>query len=316
MPIISMPIQSKERSSVRLNISSCTDLSDFMEKFFFPCFISSPKNIELNIFSHIIEYEDGCYIVSSRVTPHTIQCDFSNKKDYVYFVYSRNKITWCNDKDRGVLQNGGFIIFDCNKPFKYEFHIDTDVVCFLLPKSFLCVGKSVFVNNIGSIKNTRYDDVLIELILGLFNYDNQVKVKLAAITSLLAISLYENDVVNLVTKSEFEFKKMISLIKINIGNSELCLNFIASELYMSKSKAQKVFYKNGTSFRLVLKKYRVDALANKLLSEGNKTINKICFDCGFKTVANANIQFKKTYHMSLSEYRRVYRIKSSRLELL
>ncbi|WP_413783051.1 hypothetical protein [Photobacterium kishitanii] len=35
----------------------------------------------------------------------------------------------------------------------------------------------------------------------------------------------------------------------------------------------------------------------------------MCFDCGFKTVANANIQFKKIYHMSLSEYRRVQRIK-------
>ncbi|PSW58821.1 hypothetical protein C0W54_20830 [Photobacterium kishitanii] len=309
MPIISMPISNKEKLSVRLNILSCTDLSDFMEKFFFPCFISTSKNSEINILSHIIEYEDGCYIVSSRVTPHIIQCDFSNKKDFVYFVYSRNKITWCNDKGKGVLQNGGFIIFDCNKPFKYEFHIETDVVCFLLPKSFLCVGKNVFVNNNGSIKNTRYDDILIELILGLFNYDNQVKVKLAAITSLLAIALYENDVVNLVTKSESEFKKMTNLIRMNIGNSELCLNFIASELHMSKSKAQKVFYKNGTSFRIVLKQSRVDALAIKLLSDGNKPINNICFDCGFKTVANANIQFKKIYHMSLSEYRRVQRIK-------
>ena len=133
--------------------------------------------------------------------------------------------------------------------------------------------------------------------------DSMIKIKLKEF--LLLLSKTENapsllDFVSALFKPyEYDFKKVIDQnIFSNLSTSEL-----AKLCGMSISTFQRTFY---NVFKQTPSKYILAQRmqkAKKLLSNKNKRISEIAYDCGYQSTATFNRLFKKSFDISPSTFR-------------
>lgn len=133
--------------------------------------------------------------------------------------------------------------------------------------------------------------------------DSMIKVKLKEF--LLLLSKTENapsllDFVSALFKPyEYDFKKVIDQ---NIF-SNLSTNELATLCGMSISTFQRTFY---NVFKQTPSKYILAQRmqkAKKLLSNKNKRISEIAYDCGYQSTSTFNRLFKKSFDISPSTFR-------------
>ncbi|MFM8488977.1 MAG: helix-turn-helix domain-containing protein, partial [Bacteroidota bacterium] len=94
----------------------------------------------------------------------------------------------------------------------------------------------------------------------------------------------------------------------NFANPNIKIGDLASLVNMSESAFSHFFQKNtNKSFTQFLIDVRIGH-ACKLLLDGDKTINQICFSSGFNNLANFNRLFRKYRNSTPIEYRRKYQL--------
>ncbi|KJF85397.1 hypothetical protein UB42_20035 [Photobacterium leiognathi] len=86
-------------------------------------------------------------------------------------------------------------------------------------------------------------------------------------------------------------------------NNSLNLDLLSNQLFMSKSKIQKIFHDNGKKYNEVVKVLRVNLLAEKIKNNVSKTIIELCYESGFNSRTNADIQFKQVKNLTIKEYK-------------
>jgi len=133
--------------------------------------------------------------------------------------------------------------------------------------------------------------------------DSMIKIKLKEF--LLLLSKTENaptllDFVSSLFKPyEYDFKKVI---KQNTF-SNLSVNEFATLCGMSISTFQRTFYNvfEQTPAKYILEQRMIKA--KKMLSNKNKRISEIAYDCGYQSIPTFNRLFKKSFGLSPSEFR-------------
>ena len=107
------------------------------------------------------------------------------------------------------------------------------------------------------------------------------------------------------TREDYDLNSIINIINCNALSHTLNLNLISSSLGMSKSKTQKILSRSNITYSERIKIARVNALAWQIRHYNHKTLYELCYDCGFNTVSNAAVQFKKVKGMSISQYKKL-----------
>lgn len=96
--------------------------------------------------------------------------------------------------------------------------------------------------------------------------------------------------------------KILNFIEMNYFN-KITLNDISSLIGMSPSAASRFFKtKTKNNFNDYLTNYRIGRVA-QMLTETEKYISEICYNCGFNNISNFNKAFKKETKCTPNEYR-------------
>ena len=103
-------------------------------------------------------------------------------------------------------------------------------------------------------------------------------------------------------KSELRINEVCLFIQNNF-NSNITLNQVASQIYLTESNFCKFFKKaTGKTFSDYLNEIRINE-ASRLLLQTDKTISQISFECGFETLSYFNRVFLKKKNQTPSVFR-------------
>ncbi|MEN8138272.1 MAG: AraC family transcriptional regulator [Bacteroidota bacterium] len=106
-------------------------------------------------------------------------------------------------------------------------------------------------------------------------------------------------------KDKEKLNKVYEFVFTNIQEG-IILKEVASHVAMAPTSFCRYFKKKTNSpFMQYVKNVRIK-MATKMLIETDKTITQICYDCGYKNLANFNHYFKETTGKTPSEYRRCF----------
>lgn len=105
------------------------------------------------------------------------------------------------------------------------------------------------------------------------------------------------------SKLDKEFTdRLYKLFDENLGNEEIDMDYIASELYLSRAALyNKIKAVMGSTPYELLKNYRL-ARATSLLQQGEQNISEICILTGFKNRTHFSKIFKERYGVSPSKF--------------
>ncbi len=107
-------------------------------------------------------------------------------------------------------------------------------------------------------------------------------------------------------KDEDKINKVYEYVFQNIQDG-IKLKEAASIIYLQPSSFCRYFKKKtNQSFMEYVKGVRI-GIAAKLLTETNKQITEICYECGYNSLANFNHYFKVVMNKTPSEYRKGFR---------
>ncbi|EDR2882563.1 helix-turn-helix transcriptional regulator [Salmonella enterica subsp. enterica] len=102
---------------------------------------------------------------------------------------------------------------------------------------------------------------------------------------------------------------IISQIKDNIKNPDLCLSTIAQRLGITERMIQYILADENLRFHQLLSSERCKFLASKIKSDLYTDINVVIFESGFESITTANRQFKKLYDLTPRQYQHQLREK-------
>ncbi len=97
--------------------------------------------------------------------------------------------------------------------------------------------------------------------------------------------------------------RLYALFDTNLDNEQIDMDYIASELYISRAALyQKIKAVMGNTPYELLKNYRLTRAADLLQQGGGVNINDVCLMTGFKNRAHFSRVFKERYGVSPSKY--------------
>lgn len=109
------------------------------------------------------------------------------------------------------------------------------------------------------------------------------------------------------TSDPERINKIFSYIRDNY-KTKVCLDKVAQLVYMSPNSFCKYFKKlTQKTFLETVVEYRLQYAVTQLLHT-NKSVNQICYDCGFNEIIYFNRMFKSKLHMSPLQYKKKFKI--------
>ncbi|MFR9645256.1 MAG: helix-turn-helix transcriptional regulator, partial [Rikenellaceae bacterium] len=97
--------------------------------------------------------------------------------------------------------------------------------------------------------------------------------------------------------------KLYSLFEENLDNEQIDMDYIASELLLSRSALyQKIKALVGNTPYELLKNYRLTRAADMLQQGDGTNVNEVCYSTGFKNRAHFSRVFKERFGVSPSKY--------------
>ena len=96
---------------------------------------------------------------------------------------------------------------------------------------------------------------------------------------------------------------------LNLIHRDVCadvnLSKLANAVYLSTSHLSRKFHRSvGMSISEYVKRLRMD-MVTRLIISTDCSITEICYDVGFVSLSTFSLEFKRTYGVSPSEYRRI-----------
>lgn len=252
-----------------------------------------------NIFSgeiYTVKYEDDFRFASIISSSQEVQSKIYG--DYFYLLSTSNAINWSNGEANGYLNNGGIVIFDCTKEIKFEF-LDYRVSnSFLIPFHFFNSSDDIDIIRHG--KGILYQEMIYQLLedtnVSSYNLINRMHTIANLLTINEPLKIVDDNIL-------YKFTAIKEFIYTNAEDPNLSLDYIASNLLMSRSKIQSILREYGTNYTTLVKKIRVNKLAKSIKCNITKNLYQLCFEHGYKSISSASAQFKSEKGMSLKEYR-------------
>ncbi|CAE6962081.1 hypothetical protein ACOMICROBIO_LMKGKHOH_03941 [Vibrio sp. B1FIG11] len=233
---------------------------------------------------------------------------YISEEELICFLFLRSGAELIVGNNREKLQFGGFFAFDAREDATIKFlSEDCLVVAFLLPDSALPTFKAKGYGDIKSLPALSVP-LAAELLSTHYLMDNDT----SGCRIITAISIISSEVTRLKKglhkkADSHGFYTALEILKNNIENESMSLEFLASKMYCSRSKAQKIFFENNTTFRHELRKLRMRRLCMNIQNNPYESLEAAVSDSGYKSVSSADKVFKKEKGLSLAKYRKIVR---------
>ena len=208
----------------------------------------------------IAYYLNHFLFVVMACAPNELSLRKKAVKDHFMFIYCEGQFTWRNGNHSETLLSGGVISLNCNENITCHFTSRKTLCVFFVPFSF---DKRLTQANLAWCMKKLGDHPLggiaYDLISSIYVGDDLFDSKILAFLSLVSlISVSDSD--SFYKKNLFAC--VLELMRKNVNNPDLSLSFLANKLAVSRSKLQKEFYKNDTTYRNELKKIRLNKLVD------------------------------------------------------
>ncbi|KJG55379.1 hypothetical protein UA38_20060 [Photobacterium kishitanii] len=257
------------------------------------------KIIPINVIFYgeinVVNYKNGFKFALIKAASQQIFCN--DLYNMVCVIFSKGSFSWGQGDISGELPLGGFVVLDGNETIRYKNSSDNEIIICLIPYFYF---KSCNIKCICITTDSVYSDCVYTLIESMLVSKKNRLFKMQAVANLLVLIFSEDKEI---TSENKECQKVIDFIKDNALNSWLDMDYISTSLGVSKSKIHKLLKSNGISYSYLVKGLRVVELEKKISHERNKTLTQLCYECGFNSISNANIQFKSIKKISISEYK-------------
>ncbi|MGR5187743.1 helix-turn-helix domain-containing protein [Photobacterium damselae] len=287
------------KDNLRLVSKSSREWVKFISDGFYPLdIISTAADFSGEV--DIVKYDDDFRFASVKSSSQEVKSEVCD--EFFYLISTINPIRWFNGIGNGCLNNGGIVIFDCTKEMKYKFPESRVSNSFLIPYHYFKNGSDIDLIKHGG--GLLYQDMIYQLLEGIHVDNHSLLNRMHTIANLLTI----NDPIRISDDSiQLEFDIIKEFIHINAKNPNLSLDYMASQLLISRSKIQAILGKNGTNYTTLIKQARVNKLANSIKHNMTTSLYQLCFEHGYKSISSASAQFKSVKGMSLKQYRDIIR---------
>ncbi|PSV76376.1 helix-turn-helix domain-containing protein, partial [Photobacterium kishitanii] len=199
--------------------------------------------------------------------------------------------------------NTDLLLFDLSSPVTINYPKTRITKGLIIPYEKLKINHMVIPT--GKIQQTKYGKYIYDIISSIVSHDKNLDLKIETIINLLNFYLSENINSKIIaTKRQQKiFEDAQEIIKDNILNVNL--NYVANQLYISRSTLQSAFSVHNTSFIKTLTDIRIERIKMSLSSTENinKKISTICNEAGYSSISNASKQFKLTTGLSFAEFK-------------
>lgn len=119
--------------------------------------------------------------------------------------------------------------------------------------------------------------------------------------------LHNADYANKLKESETRRINIVYNYAVQHFREPIALEQVAELLHMTPTSFSRYFrIKTSKSFSGFLSELRIRHACKLLSEEDNRSINEICYECGFNTLSNFNRQFKEFMKMTPKEYRQEF----------
>ena len=150
-----------------------------------------------------------------------------------------------------------------------------------------------------------YDSIECEILEKKERWEDLIRGYLAAL--LINVSRYVNSAVKSVSfvcaKEWNNVTMAMNILKSELDDPTLTLDYVASKLYISPSRLSRSFKSlTGASFSDHLRTERM-RIASKLLAKTNMNVELIAKNCGFRDIPTFYKNFRTTFNTSPREYR-------------
>ena len=253
-----------------------------------------------NGFMDVVKNEDNICFVRMDA-PGNSEIKSKGGVNCFLIFYTSSLMSWINGSLSGSVCYGGVILIDCSLPFIIKFNDNVKYKAIVVP---YCMYDINIVSHI-KLRNSIYH---YDVICSIFEHTNTISDdfthEILSIVHLLPIvdETLESDL----------FKNVIEMLNSHALEPAFSLDKAAELLFFSKRKLHNFLVKNGTSYSKVITEYRVNYLAGKMVQQDALPLKTLCSQSGFNSVNTANVSFKRIKGMSLSAYRKSYRLDHAR----
>jgi AraC-like DNA-binding protein len=217
--------------------------------------------------------------------------------DCLCLFYSTTTAKWKTDDNNGVLKQGGIVLFDCRQSFTYTVWQSSSVILIMIPYQIYDAG------NITKMLEGRgfiYSGFILSILREMDNgNDHELKNKIFSLVHILPV-VSEN--VN-TSKLLSLFEKIKRVIHAHALDTFFSLDKAASLSFCSKRKLHNCLATEGTSYSKMVNDYRINYLAEQLVTDRRARVETLCYKSGFNSPSYASKQFKLVKGVTPLRYR-------------
>ena len=213
--------------------------------------------------------------------------------------YSTTTTKWSTMDKKGVLKQGGVVLFDCRQSFKYTLNKSGSVIFIMIPHQ---VYDAINISKMLEGRNFIYSGFITSILRDIDsgNYDYSVlKNKLLSLIHILPI--ISEDVPS--SKSLSLFERIKRIIQTHALDPFFSLNKAAALSFCSKRKLHNCLAEKGVSYSKLVQNFRIDYLAEQLITDRSAKVETLCYKSGFNSASYATKQFKLVKGVTPVRYR-------------
>ncbi|RAI70875.1 AraC family transcriptional regulator [Pseudomonas fluorescens] len=238
-----------------------------------------------------------------------------SEADLYYIVLSMCPLAQVVQSDRESLQKAGdIVIYDSSRPYSCRFPSGDNQIVLSVPHSVM--NKHMFKaasllsltlhGNLGVGRLSR--SMMLEMWRSQPTDGNIESRLLGSLLDVLAASYdseYGESDVNEKTRQLQQLDRIKSYILDNLGNSDLTIESVALDTYVSERTLNRLFAGENTTAYKWLWQQRLMASHRLLVSNKSKSVSDIATDFGFKNLSHFSRSFRDYYGMTPRETRRL-----------
>ncbi|MHA6607416.1 hypothetical protein [Photobacterium damselae] len=224
---------------------------------------------------------------------HSFSLNNSNNHEYIAISTNSNNVLILILSDGNIQYNGRSFPKLAIAPMGNDCYLDIEiyhksyVFCYDLNEEInqeLCSGLYRFISPYNYIVEQLHEDI----------NDEADAITVMALKHLALLSLTRKKTIS-------DFYKIKQFIYSNIRNSDLSLDYLSDNLFMSRRKIQYILSRNDTSYGSLVDDIRFEILSQEDLSLG-LTFQQILSKAGVKNIATANRIFMKKVGKKMRDF--------------
>ncbi|EMD1228045.1 helix-turn-helix transcriptional regulator [Salmonella enterica] len=236
-----------------------------------------------------------------------------NKQNKFILLNSCGSLLIRNSEHRKIISYGDGIILPAWEKYTEECFSGRNSLSFIFDISFISESADALSSMLWrNISDFNFGFEINRVISNFYcNYSERFCEKnVQTLLGLLSLEAEMSEVnmkkiINNTSKTPNEkYSLIISFIRNNIKNPDLCLSSLAEYLGITERMIQYILAEEKVTFFNILTTERCKLLANKIRYDINRDMNIYIYESGFRSISTANRQFKTIYGVTPKQYQK------------